>query len=81
MQIGMLELFLDWSIPGNYLKLAGTGYDLRSPDMIGAFSVTYIFCQLIPRLGRLHRYNFSPRVRTASGYLHQYETCIKIVRW
>ena len=26
-QIGMLELFLDWSIPGNYLKLAGTGYD------------------------------------------------------
>ena len=28
-----------------------------------------------------HRYNFSPRVRTPSGYLHQYETCVKIVRW
>ena len=86
MQIGMLELFLDWSIPGNYL----TGYDLRSglcprtvirSGLIGAFSLTYIFCQLIPLLGCLHRYNFSPRVRTPSGYLYQYETCIKIVRW
>ena len=36
-----------------------------------------------PRLGRLHRHNFSPRVRTPSGYLHQFETCIikRIVRW
>ena len=31
-----------------------------------------------PRLGRLHLYNFSPHVRTPSGYLHQYETCIRI---
>ena len=34
-----------------------------------------------PRLGRLHRYNFSPRVRTPSGYLHQCEKCKRIVRW
>ena len=31
-----------------------------------------------PRLGRLHLYNFSLHVRTPSGYLHQYETCIRI---
>ena len=70
-QVGMFELFLDWSIPRNYLKLTG-----KNGGLIG-----WLFCQLIPHLGHLHRYNFSPFVRTPSGYLHQYETCIKIVRW
>ena len=38
--------------------------------------------QTPPRLGRIHRHNYSPHMQTPSGYLHHYETCLSsIVRW